>query len=122
VNSFINGVKDQFTQGFEIHSPSRWFRDYIGENLALGLGEGFVSEMNKLSTEMVNAVPTSFSATANMRGGTPGRAPAGTGPATSGTIIIKELIVREEADINKIARQLDGLQRIEQRKRGLVPV
>ena len=30
---------------FCIHSPSRLFRDEIGENLALGIGEGFTEEM-----------------------------------------------------------------------------
>jgi hypothetical protein len=32
----------------------------IGENLALGIGEGFSDTMNSVSKEMQNSIPTSF--------------------------------------------------------------
>ena len=43
-----------------IHSPSKLFRDEVGKNLALGLGEGFSGEMKEIQKEMQNAIPTSF--------------------------------------------------------------
>lgn len=54
--SILNGIKSFFG----IHSPSRVFRDEIGSNLALGLGEGFTQEMNNVSDMMEDAIPTDF--------------------------------------------------------------
>ena len=54
--SVLNGIK----KIFGIHSPSRVFRDEVGKNLALGLGEGFTEEMNALTKDMSNAIPTDF--------------------------------------------------------------
>ena len=54
--SILNGIKSFFG----IHSPSRVFRDEIGSNLALGLGEGFTQEMNSVSDMMEDAIPTDF--------------------------------------------------------------
>lgn len=57
---------DNWVSGFKtifgIHSPSKLFRDEIGKNLALGLGEGFTDNMAKISRQMQEAVPTSFNA------------------------------------------------------------
>ena len=41
---------------FGIHSPSRVFRDEIGKNLALGLGEGFDKEMDNVYRDMQHAI------------------------------------------------------------------
>ena len=54
--SILNGIKSFFG----IHSPSRVFRDEIGSNLALGLGEGFTKEMNSVSNMMEDSIPTDF--------------------------------------------------------------
>ena len=54
--SILNGLKSFFG----IHSPSTVFKDEIGSNLALGLGEGFASEMNNVSDMMNEAIPTDF--------------------------------------------------------------
>lgn len=45
---------------FDIHSPSRRFRDEIGANLAKGLCSGFTDEMAGLSGKMTDAVPVGF--------------------------------------------------------------
>lgn len=45
----VNGLKDFFG----IASPSKLFRDQIGKNLALGLGEGFSNEMDDVGDEMI---------------------------------------------------------------------
>ena len=47
-NSIVSGVK----KFFGIESPSKLFRDEIGNNLALGIGEGFEQEIGDVSKEM----------------------------------------------------------------------
>ena len=63
-DSVVQGIKDFFG----IHSPSTLFRDEIGENLALGIGEGFTDEMKNVSAEMENAIPTSFDTNSTING------------------------------------------------------
>lgn len=60
--SILNGIKSFFG----IHSPSTVFKDQIGTNLALGIGEGFTEEMNNVSDLMQNAIPTDFDTALNM--------------------------------------------------------
>ncbi len=52
----LNGIKSFFG----IHSPSTLFRDEIGSNLALGIGEGFEDEMSNVSDMMEDAIPKDF--------------------------------------------------------------
>lgn len=60
----IKGLKDGIIKAvkemFGIHSPSTVFRDEIGDNLALGLGEGFTDTMADVSKAMGEAIPTEF--------------------------------------------------------------
>ena len=62
ITGFFGGIVDGIKNFFGIHSPSTLFRDQIGKNLALGIGEGFRSEMGKVSKDMEKAVPTDFDA------------------------------------------------------------
>ena len=59
--SVLNGIKGIFG----IHSPSTVFRDEVGKNLALGLGEGFGDTMADVSADMQSAIPTEFDADIN---------------------------------------------------------
>lgn len=59
--SILNGIKSIFG----IHSPSTVFRDEVGKNLALGLGEGFTDTMSDVTAEMQGAIPTSFDTSVN---------------------------------------------------------
>lgn len=54
--NIVNGIKSFFG----IHSPSKVFKDEIGTNLALGLGEGFSNTMKDVSKEMSNSIPSKF--------------------------------------------------------------
>lgn len=54
--NILNGIKSFFG----IHSPSKVFKDEIGTNLALGLGEGFSKTMKDVSEEMSASIPTEF--------------------------------------------------------------
>jgi phage-related protein len=62
-SSVLNGIKSVFG----IHSPSTLFRDEIGTNLALGLGEGFSDTMSDVTKEMQSAIPTEFDTNVNMK-------------------------------------------------------
>lgn len=55
-SSMLGGIKSLLG----IHSPSTVFRDQIGKNLALGIEEGFTSEMTDVAKDMQNAIPTNF--------------------------------------------------------------
>ena len=63
--SILNGIK----KVLGIHSPSTIFRDEVGKNMALGLGEGFTDEMGNVTKEMQDAIPTNFDATVNANAG-----------------------------------------------------
>jgi phage-related protein len=47
------GIVGTFKKIFKISSPSKLFRDVIGRNLALGIGEGFEDEMTNTISDMV---------------------------------------------------------------------
>ena len=60
VSGFAKGILDGMKSALGIHSPSTLFRDQVGKNIALGLGEGFTDEMQNVASEMQNAIPTNF--------------------------------------------------------------
>lgn len=66
IKSFANGLLDGIKGVFGIHSPSTVFRDQIGDNLAKGIGVGFLDTMKDVSNEMANAIPTDFDTAVNM--------------------------------------------------------
>lgn len=60
IKGFMDGIVGGIKKFFGINSPSKLFRDEIGENLALGIGEGFSDEMKTVSQQMGDAIPKSF--------------------------------------------------------------
>lgn len=52
VKEFGGEVTGWFKKVFKIESPSKLFRDKIGENLALGIGEGFNEEIGDVTKDM----------------------------------------------------------------------
>lgn len=54
--NIVNGIKEFFG----IHSPSKLFADDVGKNLALGIGVGFDKNMDTVTKEMQDSLPTSF--------------------------------------------------------------
>ena len=60
IKSFGQSVLNGLKSFFGIHSPSTLFKDEIGTNLALGVGEGFADTMSDVSDEMQSAIPTEF--------------------------------------------------------------
>lgn len=68
IKGFKDAVLNKFKSFFGIHSPSTVFRDTIGKNLALGLGEGFTDEMKNVANEMQSSVPTDFDVNGSYNG------------------------------------------------------
>ena len=64
-DSVLSGIRDFFG----INSPSKLFEDEVGKYLAQGIGVGFADEMRDVSSEMQDAIPTSFDVGANVSGG-----------------------------------------------------
>lgn len=62
--SLLDGIKSFFG----IHSPSKVFKDEIGTNLALGLGEGFSDTMKDVSQDMSNSIPKEFDINSTVSG------------------------------------------------------
>ena len=65
IKGFGQSILDGIKGIFGIHSPSRLFRDEVGKNLALGVGEGFEETMKDVTDEMTNAMPTEFDTSIN---------------------------------------------------------
>lgn len=56
ISGFCSNVVGGFKSFFGIHSPSTIFRDLIGKNLALGIGLGFMGEMDNVEKAMINSL------------------------------------------------------------------
>ena len=65
IQGFGQTILNSLKSFFGIHSPSTVFKDEIGTNLALGVGEGFADTMEDVSAEMQNSIPTEFDASIN---------------------------------------------------------
>lgn len=111
----VSGFMDKFTNDikafFGIHSPSRLFRDEIGKNLALGIGEGFLAEIGKVADMMTNGIPDIevdtqgvFTPTSNYS------VDPITGKSTTVSqnieIVINNPQIRDDSDINLLANQI----------------
>ena len=57
VSDFVGGIVSNVKGFLGIHSPSTVFAG-IGENMALGLGKGFTAEMQGVSANIQDAIPT----------------------------------------------------------------
>lgn len=66
ISGFFGGVVDSIKDFFGIHSPSTVFKNEIGKNLALGVGEGFSDTMSDVTADMQGAIPTEFDTSINM--------------------------------------------------------
>lgn len=58
VKEWCGNILDGIKGFFGIHSPSKVFKDEIGTNLALGVGEGFADTMKSVSNDMSTSIPT----------------------------------------------------------------
>lgn len=56
VQQFAKSILDGMMSALGIHSPSTLFRDKVGKNIALGVGEGFTDNISKVYKQMKSAV------------------------------------------------------------------
>lgn len=63
---FASNILGNIKGALGIHSPSTIFRDEVGKNLALGLGEGFSDEMKAVTSDMQKSIPTNFDVESNL--------------------------------------------------------
>ena len=54
VGEFARGILDGMKAALGIHSPSKLFRDEVGKYIALGVGEGFLDNIGKVTKSMQN--------------------------------------------------------------------
>ena len=67
VSGFFSGIVDGAKSLLGIRSPSTVFAG-IGENMGLGIGEGFTDAMKNVSEDMQKAIPTNFDMNATLSG------------------------------------------------------
>lgn len=110
ISGFFGGIVDNIKNFFGIHSPSKLFRDQIGKNLALGIGEGFVDTMSGVAKDMEGAIPTDFDAdmqstlSSNIVPAKPQTNEQGNG--TSFYFEINNPQIRNDEDIEKLAEKV----------------
>lgn len=68
ISGWVGNVTSFIKKLFGIKSPSTLFRDEIGTNLALGIGEGFSDEMKHVASEMGDSIPTNFDLDTSVNG------------------------------------------------------
>jgi phage-related protein len=56
VKGFASNILNNMKSALGIHSPSTLFRDQVGKNIALGVGEGFEDNISKVYRQMKSAV------------------------------------------------------------------
>lgn len=140
VGGFFTGFVDGIKEGLGIHSPSTLFRDKIGKMLPRGVGIGIEAEMPKLEDSFdsdisslvakmqasVNAETSKISAnivTAGVLTTAQEDSASGTATTTIGSIFEKladNVIIREDADIDKLAAALYTKYQQATRGKGLV--
>ena len=65
----MKGFTRKLKEFFGIKSPSRLFKDEIGNNLALGIGEGFTDTMKNVTRDMTQAIGTELDTSVRLNGG-----------------------------------------------------
>lgn len=90
VKGFADDVIGGIKGFFGIHSPSSVMKDMVGKNLALGIGEGFTSEMQSVTSKMNASMPKSFNSSYSISGNSEsgyGSSSGGSGYFTSNLIM-----------------------------------
>lgn len=115
ISGFVGGIVSGVKGVLGIKSPSTVFAG-IGDNMAIGLVEGFDKAMNKVSDDIEGAIPRDFDVDSNVNiNGTGGLAPSmNTGPL----VTVQQMIVRSEDDIRKVSQELYNLMQTGSRAQG----
>ena len=108
VNGFFSGIVDNVKGLLGIHSPSTVFAG-IGGNMAQGLGLGFGSAMDKVSSDMQNAIPTNFDLNTSVNVGATSRSSGGglLGGGSGFMLHIENFVNNTEKDIQQLAYEFE---------------
>jgi phage-related protein len=68
IRSWVGNVTDFIKRVFKIGSPSKLMADEVGQYLAQGIGVGFSDEMKDVSSQMADAIPSSFEMETTVKG------------------------------------------------------
>ena len=124
ISGFVGDIVGGIKSLLGIHSPSRVFAG-IGDNMAKGLGEGFTDEMDKVSKDINNAIPTDFDVDARVGANaqTSGSGSGGTVITYTGPLVsVAQMVVRSEDDIRKVSQGLYNLMQSGTRAQGIIPI
>jgi len=115
ISGFVGGIVSGVKGVLGIKSPSTVFAG-IGDNMAIGLGEGFDKAMDKVSDDIQGAIPKDFDVDSNVNLHGTGRSAAafGSGPL----VTVEQMIVRSEEDIRKVSQELYNLMQTGSRAQG----
>lgn len=104
IGGFTDSVTNAFKDFFGIASPSKLMRDEVGKFLAEGIGVGFTKEMDKVTEDMQEALPTSFDVNTDIVS-----KPVLTQPKLGGNILklhIENFYNNTQDDVQKLGRSL----------------
>lgn len=124
ISGFVGDIVGGIKSLLGTHSPSRVFAG-IGDNMAKGLGEGFTDEMDKVSKDINNAIPTDFDVDARVGANTQtsGSGSGGTVITYTGPLVsVAQMVVRSEDDIRKVSQGLYNLMQSGTRAQGIIPI
>ena len=124
ISGFVGDIVGGIKSLLGIHSPSRVFAG-IGDNMAKGLGDGFTDEMDKVSKDINNAIPTDFDVDARVGANTQtsGSGSGGTVITYTGPLVsVAQMVVRSEDDIRKVSQGLYNLMQSGTRAQGIIPI
>jgi hypothetical protein len=113
ISGFFSGIVDGAKDFLGIHSPSTVFAG-IGENMALGLGEGFGKTFDGVAKKINNKIPKSFDINGNYNGG--GYAPTTTQNINVFTTLDGKIVAKSTSRIQA------QVNRSKSRALGVVPV
>lgn len=130
-------IKSTMKNALDIHSPSRWMRDEIGRYIPQGIAKGIEVDSSKAydamdsMTHKLMIPKLTPEATLNIGARVAGNSSSYNNTSNSNSKTINNtfsgmmegatFVVREEADINKIARQLQQVVSHAQTKQGMRP-
>ena len=104
-SSILSGIKGIFG----IASPSKLMRNEVGKYLAQGIGVGFTDEMEKVSAQMQDAIPTGFDTDASINGVSGSRLAGGSNGYVNMVEAFKEALsqMKIELDDDEVGRFID---------------
>lgn len=119
MSGFFSGIVSSVKGLLDIRSPSKVFAG-IGENMGLGIGQGFTNAMKSVASDIQKAIPTSLDLNAHVHGAYAGSG-NGSDYSESGNVNLSgnTFYIRDEQDIVSLATEIATLTKRRQRGMGV---